>query len=179
MSTVIHRNAGQCTPIKSSGGSSVEYYKIWDKALEAKKRSLEIFAWKYNTSFYLCSSSDIVEFEDRVEEIRDQIMEGRNTLSKEDLHIFQELLGQLDTFQLMGIARLIEPLLEIPSYSKDVANIIKILLQNSKSEVRYSALEAISFALGEVQIADELLTEAKNLLKNEKTTYVRKYLESL
>jgi hypothetical protein len=179
MSTVIHRNTGQFTPTKSSGGSSVEHYKIRDKALEAKKRSLEVFAWKYNVSFYLCSSSDIVEFEDRVEEIRDQLMEGKNLLSKEDLQIFKQLLRELNTLQLIGLARLIEPLLETQDYAQDAADIIKILLQHPKSEIRCTALEAISFALGEAEIAKELLIEAKNLLRDEKISYVREYLESL
>ncbi|MTJ11027.1 hypothetical protein FJR11_00115 [Anabaena sp. UHCC 0187] len=178
MRTVINPNTGQFRGTKSSGRSRPEHYK--DKAfLEAKKRSLEVFAWKYNTFIYLCSSSNISEFEDRVEEIRDQLMEGRYPLSTEDVKMLKQLLNKLDIFRLMAIARLTEPLLEIEAYAKDAADIIRILLQHHKAEVRYSGLEAISFGLGEVEIAEEILAEAKNLLKNEENTSVREYLESL
>ncbi|BDA72192.1 hypothetical protein CAL7716_063580 [Calothrix sp. PCC 7716] len=53
------------------------------------------------------------------------------------------------------------------------------MLQNREPEVRYAALEAISYALDEVKIGDEVLAEAKNLLKNEESAFVREYLESL
>ncbi|MEA5577174.1 hypothetical protein [Anabaena sp. UHCC 0451] len=178
MSAVINRNTGQFRGTKSSGGSSPEHYKMLDIALEAKKHRLEVSTEK-NTSRYLFLSSDISEFENRVEEIRDELLEGCLVISKADVNSLKRHLGNLNTFALISIARLIEPLLEIEGYAKDAADIIRKLLQHSKAEVRYSALEAISFALGEVQIAEELLTEAKNLLKDEKTTYVREYLESL
>ena len=61
---------------------------------------------------------------------------------------------------------------EINLYSQDATSIFKVLLQNRKPEVRYAAL-------GEVKIGDEVLAEAKNLLKNEESAFVREYLESL
>lgn len=178
MSAVINRNTGQFRVTKFSSGSSPEHYKMLDIALEAKKHRLEVYTEK-NTSRYLFLSSDISEFENRVEEIRDELLEGCIVISKADLNSLKQNLGNFSTFVLISIARLIEPLLEIEAYAEDAAGIIRILLKHRKAEVRYSALEAISFALGEVQIAEELLAEAKNLLKDEKTTYVREYLESL
>ncbi|RUS97487.1 hypothetical protein DSM106972_084350 [Dulcicalothrix desertica PCC 7102] len=123
--------------------------------------------------------TDISEFEDRIEEIRDALVEGHAALSKEDIKTLHYCIAKLDSFRLQAIARLIEPLLEINLYSQNAASIVKVLLQNREPEVRYAALEAISYALGEVKIGDEVLAEAKNLLKNEESAFVREYLESL
>jgi len=128
---------------------------------------------------YLFSSTDISEFEDRVEEIRDAVIKGHAALSKEDLKNLSQVIIKLDLFRLQAIVRLLAPLLESKFYSQDAALMIRILLKHAEAEVRYAALESISFALGEVPIAEELLAEAKNLLKNEESTFVREYLESL
>ncbi len=56
---------------------------------------------------------------------------------------------------------------------------LKKLLQHSCPEVRYAALEAISFALGEASIAESMLEEAKDILKDETSSFVSHYLESL
>jgi len=179
MSTLLARNNGQYLNPTSSSGSSPEHYKIVKTARSANLHRLESTIWKYSTSMYLFSTTDISEFEDRVEEIRDALIEGHATLSKEDLKILHQVIARLDLFRLQAIARLLAPLLENKLCSQDAAAIIKILLKNAEAEVRYAALEAISFALGEVQIAEEILAEAKNLLKNEESTFVREYLESL
>ncbi len=123
--------------------------------------------------------TDISEFEDRIEEIRDALIEGHAVLSKEDINVIHYCITKLDLFRLQAVTRLIGPLLEINFYSQDAASMVKVLLQNPEPEVRYAALEAISYALGEVKIADEVLAEAKNLLKNEESAFVREYLESL
>ncbi len=170
---------GQYLNPTSSSGSSAEYYKIVEKVREAKIHILESLTWKYSMYIYLFSSKDISEFEDRVEEIRDALIEGNAALSKEDLKTLHQVIAKLDLFHLQAIARLLGPLLESKLYSQDAASMIRILLKCKEAEVRYAALEAISFALGEVQIAEEILAEAKNLLKNEESTFVRKYLESL
>ena len=102
------------------------------------------------------NTTDISEFEDRIEEIRDTLIEGYTALSKEDIEALHYSIAKFDSFRLQAVTRLMAPLLEIDLYSQDAASIIKVLLQNPESEVRYAALEAISYALGEVKIADEV-----------------------
>ena len=180
MSKLIAPDSGQFFNFTSSSGSGNEYYKILQQAQLAQKHRLEAIAWKYNASFYLFSSNlDISEFENRVEEIRDELLEGHLALSEADVNILKQVIGKLDTFHLLAVARLLGPLLENEAYSQDAASIIRMLLQHPKDEMRYAALEAISFALGEVPIAEEILAEAKNLLKNRESTFVREFLESL
>ncbi|BAB75339.1 hypothetical protein ACN23B_18280 [Anabaena sp. FACHB-709] len=163
----------------SSSGNSAEHYKIVETAKTASLHRLESIIWKYSMFIYLFSSTDISEFEDRVEEIRDAVIKGHAALSKEDLKNLSQVIIKLDLFRLQAIVRLLAPLLESKFYSQDAALMIRILLKHAEAEVRYAALESISFALGEVPIAEELLAEAKNLLKNEESTFVREYLESL
>ncbi len=179
MSKLLASNNGQFLSHTSSSGSSTEHYEIVKKYREAQRHRLEALAWKYNVSFYLLSSLDISEFENRVEEVRDELMKGLTVLSKEDVNMLKQSIGKLDVLQLLAVARLIGPLLEIEAYSQEAASIIRVLLKHHIDEVRYAALEAISFALGEIPIAEEILAEAKNLLKNEGSTFVREYLESL
>ncbi|MFQ4142421.1 hypothetical protein [Chlorogloeopsis sp. ULAP02] len=179
MSKLLAPDKGQILNHTTSSGSSQEHYKIFRKAQQAQKHNLEAIAWKYNTSFYLFSNLDISDFENRVEEIRDELMEGHFRLSKEDINYLKKDIKKLDVFQLIAVTRLLGPLLESADHSQDAASIISVLLQHPADEVRYAALEAISFALGEVSIAEKILAEAKNLLKNEESTFVREYLESL
>ncbi|GAX43017.1 hypothetical protein NIES4075_40260 [Tolypothrix sp. NIES-4075] len=108
-------------------------------------------------SINLFSSSDISEFENKVEEIRDELIEGHLVLSQEDVNVLKKVVGKLDVFHLLAVARLLSPLLENKRLSQDAASIISTLLQHPKDEVRYAALEAISYALGEVPIAEEIL----------------------
>ncbi|KAF3889956.1 MULTISPECIES: hypothetical protein [Nostocales] len=179
MSTLLAPKSGQYLNPTSSSGSSPEHYKIVKTARTATLHRLESIMWKYSTFMYLFSSTDTCDFEDRVEEIRDALIEGHAALSKEDIKILHQVIARLDLFRLQAIARLLAALLESKLYSQDAASMIKILLKHPEAEVRYSALEAISFALGEVPIAEEILAEAKNLLKNEESIFVREYLESL
>ncbi|MEH2379852.1 MAG: hypothetical protein V7K27_13360 [Nostoc sp.] len=179
MSTLLAPTNGQFSSHISSRGTSTQHYEIVHKVREAQVHRLETIAWKYNASLYLFSNLDISEFENRVEEIRDELLEGHLALSKGDVNILKQLVGHLSVFQLLAVARLLSPLLENEVYSQDAASIISVLLQHPADEVRYAALEAISFALGEVPIAEEILAEAKNLLKNEESTFVREFLESL
>ncbi|MDJ0619334.1 MAG: HEAT repeat domain-containing protein [Calothrix sp. MO_192.B10] len=154
---------------------------IVKETIKVERYVLESEISKLSTSMYLCSSKSISEFEDRIEHIRDQLLEGYNKiLTKEDIQFIGELVkSKSNWLYLQYIARLIEPLLEIESDSEKAALMIIELLKHPAAQVRYAALEAISFSLGEVEIADKLLTEAKELLRDEKTTFVRKYLESL
>ncbi|MEH1940150.1 MAG: hypothetical protein V7L01_08040 [Nostoc sp.] len=179
MSTLLATDNSQFLSTTSSSGSSNEHYEIIKASQQVQRHRLEAKAWKYNTSLYLFSNLDISEFENRVEEIRDELLEGHLALSKEDVNILKQLVRRLSVFQLLAVARLLSPLLENEAYSQDAASIINVLLQHPADEVRYAALEAISFALGEVPIAEEILAEAKNLLKNEESTFVREFLESL
>lgn len=179
MSTLLAIDNSQFLSTTSSSGSSNEHYKIIQASQQVQRHRLEAKAWKYNTSLYLFSDLDISEFENRVEEIRDELLEGHLALSKGDVNILKQVVGHLSVFQLLAVARLLSPLLENEAYSQDAASIISVLLQHPADEVRYAALEAISFALGEVPIAEEILAEAKNLLKNEESTFVREFLESL
>lgn len=181
MSKLIAPDSGQfVNSTSSSTGRSNEYYKILQQAQLAQKHRLEAIVWKYNTSFYLLFSNlDISEFENRVEEIRDELLEGQLAFSKGDVNILKQEVRNLSTFKLLAVARLLGPLLENEAYSQDAASIIRVLLQHPVDEVRYAALEAISFALGEVPIAEEILAEAKNLLKNGESTFVLEFLESL
>ncbi|HEY9803132.1 MAG TPA: hypothetical protein V6D25_22415 [Leptolyngbyaceae cyanobacterium] len=163
----------------ASSGSSKEHNKIVQTAKQAQIHRLNAIAWKFNISLYLFSNTDISEFEDRVEEIRDELMQGNPVLSREDINCLKKIIKKLDVFHLVALARLLGVLLEIETYSEDSAFMIKILLQHSSDEVRYAALEAIAYAIGEVPIAYEMVAQAKNLLENEESTFVREYLESL
>ncbi|MBW4615895.1 MAG: hypothetical protein KME21_21960 [Desmonostoc vinosum HA7617-LM4] len=179
MSKLLAIDKNQFLSTTSSSGSSNEHYKIIRASQQVQRHRLEAKVWKYNTSLYLFSDLDISEFENRVEEIRDELLEGHLALSKEDVNILKQLVRCLSVFQLLAVARLMSPLLENERLSQDAAYIISVLLAHPADEVRYAALEAISFALGEVPIAEEILAEAKNLLKNEESTFVREFLESL
>lgn len=180
MSTLFATDNSHFLSPTSSSGSSNEHYKIILASQQVQKHRLEAIVWKYNASFYLLFSDlDISEFENRVEEIRDELLEGHLALSKEDVNILKQVVGNLSVFQLLAVARLLGPLLENEQLSQDAASIIRVLLQHPADEVRYAVLEAISFALGEVPIAEEILAEAKNLLKNEESTFVLEFLESL
>lgn len=179
MSTLLAPSNSQFLSHTSSRGSSTEHYKIVQEVQKALIHRLEPVAWKYNASLNLFSILDISEFENKVEEIRDELMDGHFVLSKEDVNLLKQVLGKLGIFKLLAVARLLGPLLENERLSQDAASIISTLLKHPQGEVRYAALEAISYALGEVPIAEEILAEAKGLLQNEESTFVREYLESL
>ncbi len=148
MSTLLATDNSQFLSTTSSSGSSNEHYEIIKASQQVQRHRLEAKAWKYNTSLYLFSNLDISEFENRVEEIRDELLEGHPALSKGDVNILKQLVGHLSVFQLLAVARLLSPLLENEAYSQDAASIISVLLAHPADEVRYAALEAISFALG-------------------------------
>ena len=100
MTKLLASNNGQFLSPTSSSGSSTEHYEIVKKTRQAQIHRLEALAWKYNVSFYLLFSSDISEFENRVEEVRDELMEGLTALSKEDVNILKQLVGKLDVLRL-------------------------------------------------------------------------------
>ncbi len=179
MSTLLAPSNSECLSHTSSSGSSTEHYEIVRQLQKAQIHRLEPIAWKYNTSLNLFSNLNISEFENKVEEIRDELTEGHPVFSKQDVNVLKQVVEKLGVFHLIAVARLLGPLLENEQLSQDAASIIITFLQHPKDEVRYAAIEAISYALGEVPIAEEILAKAKDLLKNEESTFVREYLESL
>jgi ribosomal protein L1 len=74
---------------------------------------------------------------------------------------------------LLALTSVLEPLFKMPSYSNDVADIVRILLKNSYARLRYAALDIISFGLGTVLIADELLLEAAKVLSDKDFNYLK------
>jgi len=136
---------------------------------------------------YLFDSSNIPEFESRADYLRDLLLRGSTAISEKEMNdiktVFENINGIVNSNNkielcLLALAGVLEPLFEIPSYSNDVADIVRILLKSSYACLRYAALDIISFGLGTVSIADELLLEAKQNLSHEKIGYVREYLES-
>lgn len=118
-------------------------------------------------------------FEESFEKVRDRLLNGEHCLTKDDIDSLNRMLVIYTPIQLLSVARLCEPMLAIPYYKEEVANIIKKLLVHSDSMVRYSALETISWGLGDCPIADTLLEEAKVLLADESVQYVKDYLDNL
>jgi len=127
----------------------------------------------------LTKIKDISEFEDRVEEIRDKLLDKEHIITVADLSTFERTISHLDTSRIVAFTRILGVLLEDRRYCRIAASIIHSLLRHENFEVRYTALEAIEFALGEVEIANRLRNRAKRILKNEPDSIVREYLESL
>lgn len=138
---------------------------------------------------YLLAANGIAEFERRAELLRDILLEDKTALSENEIcmlkNIFEEsqqLIKQnkeTGTLFLLSLASLLESLIENDSYSSEISSIVKILLKSSVKALRYAALDIIAAGLSTALIADQLLKEAKNLLKGEKPGYILDYLESL
>ncbi|WP_009632153.1 hypothetical protein [Synechocystis sp. PCC 7509] len=163
----------------SSQGTSKEQGIIIHEAKKAIAHVRMTRLSMSSVSYHLFSSSNISEFEDRVEEIYNQLLEGRTLFSDRDISFLEAIIDRLTISQLLALARLFGPFLEKNRYSQKASSMIKKLLRHSCPEARYAALEAISFALGEVSIAESMLEEAKDILKNETSSFVLDYLESL
>lgn len=174
------------TPIKdekltftnSSEGTSLDQKLIIKKAQEATEHRQRPRVLRSSVS-YLFSSLNISEFEDRVDGIYNQLLEGYRPFSDLDIKFIETTIDKLPISQILALSRLCGPLLESDRYSQKTTNMLKKLLQHSCPEVRYAALEAISFALGEASIAESMLEEAKDILKDETSSFVSHYLESL
>ena len=179
MSAMIALPDRKVSSTNSSEGSSLDQMEISRKAQVTEAYRSKSLPAKSTGFFYLLGSSDLSEFENRVEEIRSLLLEDITVFSEADIARLKTTIDKLDLPYLLAVARLFGPLLENKSYSRKAAFMIKKLLKHHKQEARYTALEAISFALGEVPIADRLLAKAKDILKNETSQFVIDYLESL
>jgi hypothetical protein len=118
-------------------------------------------------------------FEESFEKVRYRLLNGEHCLTKDDIDSLNRMLVFYTPIQLLSVARLCEPMLANPYYKEEAANLIRKLLIHSDYTVRHSALETISWGLGDCPIADTLLAEAKVLLANESVQYVKDYLDNL
>lgn len=163
----------------SSKGGSSEYKMVKDN----------ISTKCYELNHVLESVNNISEFEKRAEFLRDILLDDKTALSEQEMlniqNIFynsQQLINanrEAGQLILLSLARLLEPLIENSAYSQEVVSIVKTLLKSQVKVLRYAALDIIAAGLGVSPVADQLLEEAKNLLKNEETGYVLDYLGSL
>jgi hypothetical protein len=136
----------------------------------------------------LNDAHDIAMFERRVERLRDLLLEESTALSEQEMiglrRIFdhsQKIIENKDNGELilLALARLLEPLIENPSYHQEIKPIVEILLKSQTKTLRYAGLNIIASGLNIVDIASTLLEEAKVILKHEESGYVRDCLESL
>ena len=68
------------------------------------------------------------DFEESFEKIRDKLLNGEHCLTKDDIDSLNKMLVIYTSIQLLSVARLCEPMLAIPYYKLEAANIIKKLL---------------------------------------------------
>lgn len=138
---------------------------------------------------YVLAADDIAELERRAELLRDILLEDKTALSEKEMCILknifeasQQLIKQnkeTGILLLLSLASLLESVIENNSYSSEISSIVRTLLKSPIKTLRYAALDIIAAGLGISPTADQLLKEAKNLLKNEEFGYVLDYLESL
>lgn len=178
MTTLLMRKP-DCVFSNYGIGSSSESQEIQQKFNEAEKHQLEKEYLKFPTLFGILMTSNISQFEARVEEVRDLLLEKKPAFIDKEVKELNRRIDKLDLQRLLVLARLLGPLLENEVYVENALLIIRKLLKNSHPEVRYVALEAISFALGEVPRVDTILEEAKILLRNEESAFVRDFLSEL
>ena len=163
----------------SSKGESCEFKRV-EAQIKSQDRTEVI---------HVLNSPDVAELERRAEELKDLLIENRTALSEQEIRLLKEIFNnskQLITLNkktypliLVALASLLEPLIENPAYIQDIVSIVKSLLKSPSTSLRYAALDIISAGLGIVPVADLLLKEARNLLKNEESGYILEYLESL
>ena len=131
---------------------------------------------------YLFDSSNIPEFESRADYLRDLLLRGSTAISEKEMNHIKTVFENIDRIIdsnnkielcLLALTSVLEPLFKMPSYSNDVADIVRILLKNSYARLRYAALDIISFGLGTVLIADELLLEAAKVLSDKDFNYLK------
>ncbi len=163
----------------SSRGDSCEYKRV-EAQIKCQDRT-EVA--------HVLESPDVAELEKRAEDLRDLLLENRTALSEQEMRLLKGLFNsnkqlialnkKTSPLILVALASLLEPLIENPAYAQDIESIVKSLLKSPSTSLRYAALDIITAGLGIVPIADSLLKEARNLLKNEESEYVLEYLESL
>lgn len=180
MTTMIKTSSKIASP--SYSGESPESRIVEDSVYKVNSY------WFEKTQIaYLFRSSNIPEFESRADYLRNLLLQDKAAISEKEINYIKTVFENSDRIidstnkkelRLLALAAILEPLFEMPSYSNDVADIVRILLESSYACLRYAALDIISFGLGTVRIADELLLEAKQKLSNETVCYVREYLES-
>lgn len=182
MTTIVAPHSYRHSTYQSfdSIGNSPEYSEIIKKYQEAEEHDQAKPSSESSILFYLVKSySDIYKFEKSVEWIRELLLDGKHVFSRKDITVLRFGFDSFKPSVLLPLIRLLGPLLEDSSYSQEAAEMIRKLLEHENPEVRYAALESMSFALGETRIADKLLDEARVLLSDEKVPFVREYLEEL
>jgi hypothetical protein len=163
----------------SSKGESCEYKRV-EAQIKCQDRTEVV---------HVLESPNVAELERRAEDLRDLLLQNRTALSEQEMRLLKGLFNsnkqlialneKTSPLILVALASLLEPLIENPAYAQDIDSIVKSLLKSPSTSLRYAALDIITAGLGIVPIADSLLKEARNLLKNEESGYVIEYLESL
>jgi hypothetical protein len=138
---------------------------------------------------YVLEAKDIAEFERRAEILRDVLLEDKTALSEKEMYLLKDIFNasqqlikknqETGTLMLLSLASLLESLIENDSYSSEISSIVRTLLKSPSKALRYAALDIIVAGLGIMPLANQLLKEARILLKNEGPGYVLDYLESL
>lgn len=180
MTTVAPSNSNR-TPYKSYSdiGNSRDYLRVNDRFLEARKHYEAKPSLENSILAYIGDSDSSYTFKTKIDKVCNLLVKNLPIFSNKDLEFFPKLIEKLDLLTLSFILRLVGPMLENRHYFDVGADITRRLLKDKRPEVRYTALEAISSALGTSPIADKLLYEAQELLINEEKVYIHRYLAHL
>jgi hypothetical protein len=119
------------------------------------------------------------ELEAGIEKIRNRLLNKEEYANKDYLQGLGNTIQHISPELIIQILRVVEVLLEVPYCQNSAAGFIILCLKHGDPEVRYTALEAIQYGLGDVKIADDLLTCAKDVLRNESNFIVKDYLRLL
>lgn len=133
---------------------------------------------------------DIKTCEELLESTRDLLLEEKYFLSADEISKIEKIFAALhkrevcETFdeenlKLVQLARALEPCIENHKYNKLITLVVRNLLAAEVDMFRYSGLEIISAGLGISGLADILLSEAQQMLSQEKVHYVKDCLLSL
>ena len=131
---------------------------------------------------------NIQAFERKTKHLRDLILSNEINISKSEVVLLRKLIcnhQQLSVTNdqkllvILGLASLLEPLIEREEYAQEIEIIVMYLLYSTKQTFKYAALDIIAAGLGITFLADQLLIKVKLILADEPVGYVKDYLDTL
>lgn len=134
------------------------------------------------------SKPEIPYFESKVENLKDALLNSTVVLTADELSLIRFLIKnsdklinntQVKLLFILGLASLLEPLIELPQYAKDIEAVVLYLLKSSEQCFKYAALDIITAGLQITPLSERLLTIAKVILADEPSGYVKDYLNTL
>ncbi len=127
---------------------------------------------------------DSVEFENEMISFKDKILSGETVIDEnqiQSISLISKFVNKNGKHYRIAFAQLYAPLLltQHDGFLDCVKNAVLDLLSSDVSELRYTGLEQIVEILGQNEMANELLQEARKILRNEEEEYVKDYLLSI